>query len=407
MTIEQLSNLAAGYLHKLCVEIPTRQVGSEGNRVAATFFKERVAAAGFKTEVQSFDCMDWSEKGVWLSVNDMTFTAAASPYSLGCDVCAPLRVVTTVVELEAAVLANTVVLLRGEIASQQLMPKNFPFYNPDEHKYIIRLLETKKPLALITATGSNPEMAGALYPFPLIEDGDFDIPSVFLTEEEGARLAAYAGWEVLLESRAERIASTGWNVIARKGGQFAQKIVCFAHIDAKLGTPGAIDNASGVIVLMLLAELLEDYTGNQGIEIVALNGEDYYSNPGEQQYLAHNTRTFDQIMLGVNIDGVGYHKGHIGYSLYECPAQIAELVHAVFADHEVIIEGEPWYQGDHFLFLMNQRPALAMTSEYVTELMTDVIHTADDHPGNIDTPKLAKAALALRDLLLGFDSDMI
>ncbi|MBK9392004.1 MAG: M28 family peptidase [Bacteroidetes bacterium] len=32
-------------------------------------------------------------------------------------------------------------------------------------------------------------------------------------------------------------------------------MVVTAHIDAKKGTPGAIDNATGVIVLLLLSEL--------------------------------------------------------------------------------------------------------------------------------------------------------
>lgn len=36
------------------------------------------------------------------------------------------------------------------------------------------------------------------------------------------------------------------------------------------------------------------------------------------------------------------------------------------------------YQGDHGFFLLNQRPALAMTSELVTELMTEIIHTPKD-----------------------------
>jgi hypothetical protein len=46
---------------------------------------------------------------------------------------------------------------------------------------------------IIAATSRSPELAGALYPFAWIEDGDFDIPSVYMTDEQGARLAAYVG----------------------------------------------------------------------------------------------------------------------------------------------------------------------------------------------------------------------
>ena len=63
-----------------------------------------------------------------------------------------------------------------------------------------------------------------------------------------------------------------------------QKITVFAHIDAKDGTPGALDNGAGVVVLLLLAELLQDYDGGVELELVALNGEDYYSAAGEMQY---------------------------------------------------------------------------------------------------------------------------
>ena len=53
-----------------------------------------------------------------------------------------------------------------------------------------------------------------------------------------------------------------------------------------MGTPGALDNASGTTVLLLLAELLADYRGSLGVDIVAINGEDYYSAPGEIVYLS-------------------------------------------------------------------------------------------------------------------------
>jgi aminopeptidase YwaD len=308
---------------------------------------------------------------------------------------AALAIVTTVEELETVDGKGKILLLCGEIAKEQLMPKNFPFYNPEEHQRIIGLLEHQAPAAIVAATRENPEMAGAVYPFPLIEDGDFDIPSVFMTEAEGNRLAVYAGKEISLEIDASRSPGRGCNVIARKGDP-RRRVVFFAHIDAKDGTPGAIDNAAGTVILLLLAELLADYSGSLGVELVAMNGEDYYSSPGEKLYLQQNEGRFGEIVLGVNIDGAGYILGNTAFSLYDCPAGLSQDLRQIFAAYPGLVEGEPWYQGDHGLFIMNQRPALAITSERVMELETNIVHTAKDRLEIVDPARLAEVALALR-----------
>ena len=391
---------AGSYMRKLCIEIPSRRVGSQGNRAATDFFTERMESFGFQTESPAFECMDWSQAGTQVSVGEVPFEAFASPYTTGCQASAPLKVASNAAELEGAELTQTVLLLRGDLAKEPLMPKNFPFYNPEEHKHILQLLEVKKPLAILAATSRNEEMAGAMYPFPLIEDGDFDIPSVFMTEEEGDRLAEMAGQEVSVVIQARRIPARGCNVIARKVADPACRVVLFAHIDAKYGTPGAIDNATGTVVLLLLAELLADYTGRLGVEIVALNGEDYYSNPGEQLYLEMNAGRFGEILLGINLDGVGYMYGKTAYSLYGCPPPLAGLIRNVFSAHQDLVEGEPWVQGDHGLFVMNQRPALALTSERVFEIMAEIVHTSKDTPEIVASAQLSASALALRDLIL-------
>lgn len=402
-----LSEKAAWYLRRLCLEIPSRRVGSEGNRAATDFFAGLVASFGFATESTTFDCMDWSQEGVELMADGACFEAFASPYSLDCHVRAPLLVASMVEELQAMPMAQAVILLQGNLTREQLMPKNFPFYNPDHHKQIIQLLEAKGPRAIIAATSRDAEMVGGgVYPFPLFEDGDFDIPSAYMTEEEGSRLAVHAGNEISLEIRAKRIPSWGCNVIARKGANPRRRIVLFAHIDARMGSPGASDNASGVVVLLLLAESLADYHGSLSIELVAVNGEDYYSNPGEQLYLLANAGRFEEIVLGINVDDVGYYRGKVAYSLYDCPSHIVGWVHQVFSDHLDLVEGEPWYQGDHGLFIMNQVPALAITSEKLTELMAEITHTPRDRPEIVDSSKLVTVALALRDLLLHLDGDV-
>jgi aminopeptidase YwaD len=151
-----------------------------------------------------------------------------------------------------------------------------------------------------------------------------------------------------------------------------------------------------VIVLLLLGQLLADYDGERMIELVSFNGEDYYAAPGERLYLQQNA-DLTAIDLVINIDGAGYHKGDTHYSLYECPEELAGRLREVFGGHG-LAEGPRWYQGDHTMFVMAGRPAVAITSD-IDEVSAQVTHTPKDAPDIVDPGKVAQIAIALRDFL--------
>ena len=400
MSTAKLAERAADHLHFLCVHLPTRAVGSQGNRDATTYAAEVCRAAGWQVETPTFQCMAWDENGADLAAESAAFEVFASPYTLPAHVSAPLVVLNTIEDLEGADLTGKVVLLRGDLTKTQLAPKNFPWWNPEEHQRIIAALEKASPLAILAATTRNPETAGAVYPFPLIEDGDFDIPSAFMTEEEGQKLAASVGGKIDLEIRARRMLSEGCNVVARKGGSKLggnARTLVTAHIDAKRGTPGALDDGTGVVVLLLLAELLRDYDGDKVIELAALNGEDYYDASGERLYVEQNA-DMSTIALVINIDCAAYREGATHFSLYECPEDVAGRVRAVLSEHG-LAEGPQWYQGDHSIFVMGGRPAVAITSAQLGDLMAEVTHTTRDTPEIVDPAKVSQIAQALQALL--------
>jgi len=320
-----------------------------------------------------------------------------SPYSPGFTGEAELVSASSVSELETLEGEGKFILLTGEIAKEQLMPKNFVFYNPEEHKRIITLLENSGARAIISATGRNAALAGGVYPFPLIEDGDFNIPSVYMTEEEGKRLSRCTGVKLFLDSQSKRIPGKGYNVMARKGKDNSQRIVVTAHIDAKKGTPGAIDNATGVIVLLLLADLLKDYQGSRLIEIVAFNGEDYYAVPGQMNYVAANQNSFGQILLNINIDGAGYKEGPSAFSLFSLPDHLYSTIHEIISQYPGIREGVQWPQGDHSIFLQFGVPAVAVSSKWFTDNINDqdITHTPKDNIEIVDCSKLVEIANAL------------
>ncbi len=399
MPITNLQDIARAHLQELCVRIPARPTSSPGNRQATRYFRSVMEDLGFLTDTQPFECLDMRQGDIHLSAGGHHFRAHISPYSPGCDAQARLTQAATLDELEKVDARGMILLLRGDVTREQLMPKNFVFYNPEEHQRIYRLMEGKQPAAVIAATGRNPELAGALYPFPLIEDGDFDIPSAYMTDIEGDNLAEHAGETVTLRMDAERIPSTAENVVAVKKGKSASRVVVCAHIDAKAGTPGALDNAAGTVVLLLLGELLKTEKTNTSIEMVAFNGEDYYSAGGQMAYLAANRDKWGNIKIAINMDGLGYRGHATGISFYDCPWYLEQKTRKVLARHTGIKEMAPWPQGDHMVFVANGVPALALTTTAFEELEATIAHTDKDRPELVDTALLAETAVFLSDLL--------
>lgn len=389
------------YLETFCTEITERCVGSEGNRQATFLLEKELSTSGWETEMAEFDAIDWEENGATLTSEEKSFDVLVSPYSLGFTGEAELISASDINELENLHAADKIILLRGEIAKEQLMPKNFVFYNPEEHQKIIALLERSGAKAIISATGRNAALAGGVYPFPLIEDGDFNIPSVYMTDKEGDQLLSFIGNNVNLESRSERIPGKGYNVIARKGKKDSARIVVTAHIDAKKGTPGAIDNATGVIVLILLADLLKDYAGERLIEIVALNGEDYYAVPGQMNYIGTNIDSFNTMLLNINIDGAGYKEGPSAFSFYGLPDRVLSATKNVMQHYPGIVEGVQWPQGDHGIFVQYGIPAIAVSSKWFTDNINDqdITHTPKDRIDIVDCNKLVEISYALDSLI--------
>jgi aminopeptidase YwaD len=401
-----LQRNAKNYLDFFCLDLSTRRTGSAHNRRATDYFYSTIKRFGFEVEKSRFDCLDWNADVVSLSVDGEPVEAQVSPYSNGIEVEAPLIHISTLEELQASEAEGKIVLMTGDLVKEQLMPKNFPFYNPEHHQEIIATLEQKQPAALITATGADPQMAGGSYPFPLFEDGDFELPSVFIKDVQGARLSAFEGKSARLRIEAQREPSYGFNVIARKGQLSGPRLVFCAHIDAKEGTPGALDNAAGVVTLLLIAELLKDYSGAIPVEISAINGEDYYAASGEIEYLRSSLGAAEDILLAINIDGAGYIDGSTSYSFYGVSDHLTQAIRSLFSTYPDLSEGKQWYQSDHSIFVQQDIPAMAFCSDQFDLLWSEIAHTPADRPEIVSIHKLVNLSRALSDLLLLFDREI-
>jgi aminopeptidase YwaD len=383
---------AARYLDALCLPYPDRHVGGPGNAEACRLFATAAASFGFDVAETSFACVVWEPGPARIEVGGRRWELKSGPYSLPADVTARLATASTVEQLEGLDAAGQVLVLHGELVREQLTPKNYPFYQWESHTRIITAIEKAAPAAIVSATGRSSELVGSLYPFPLIEDADFGIPHAFMTDVEGDELLAHAGAVATLGIDSARGDSMATQVVARKGPP-ERRIVVSGHIDSRRGSPGAIDNGTGVVILLLVAELLADLQSEVGVELVPFNGEDDYAAPGEVVYLEQNgSRLADEVVLNINIDGVGWQGHDAEVSLYECPEDISVAARRELEGRELVIEGDAWPQSDHMIFVMRGIPAIALTTADATGLRQQIAHTEADVPAEVDPDVVVAAA---------------
>ena len=390
---------ALKHLNTLCVEIENRHPGSKGNHRATRYVREQLERFGWAVEVAKLDCLDWHPGKASIFVDGETIQVKSSPYSLPFDGEGMLVVADSFEKLQTLDITGKILLCRGELTGSQLVPQNYPFYNLEEHQKIFRILTERKPLAIIAATDRDPGGAGGISPFPWIEDGDFNIPSCYCDVATGEQLSEFERREVTVTIESERKSSWLEQISGFKGDRSKKRIVVSAHIDTKIETPGALDNATGVTVLLLLAEHLQSYNGDHCVELVFFNGEDYYDATGERYYMEMNKDVLSDIAWVANIDAAGHLDAESGLSYWNLSENAQKSIDNWMNDHEGIVPMEPWPASDHMIFAPRGIPTIVFTSTNFDYLTTWSNHTMNDTIQLVDPKRLLEIVDFLRTLI--------
>ncbi len=386
-------------LDALCLTHPDRHVGGPGVAAANDLFAREAEAAGFSVERLPFDCVDWEWSGASLQADDLALELHVGPYSPPFSGDAELVAVDSVEALEALEAPGSILLLHGEIAAEQLTPRNYPFYRMEGHQRLLDTLDAAAPAAVVAATDRTP-MAAALCPFPLFEDADLGHPSAYTGVAEGGALLAHAGETVSLRIDSRQVVARSEQVVARLGGAGPGRVVVSAHIDSRHGTPGALDNATGVCVLLALADLLADSVPPVTVELVPFNGEDNFAAYGEMAYLASQGEDgLGDITLAVNIDVAARTGDDTAISFYGVPEDLRARVLTAASRAKHVVEGPEWPMSDHMVFAMRGVPAVAVTSTGLMDIAATVAHTGADLPELADPALVVDAARFLAALI--------
>ena len=157
----------------------------------------------------------------------------------------------------------------------------------------------------------------------------------------------------------------------------------------------------GAETLAPLVERLVTVFENLGqeLEILLVNGEDHYAAPGEMDWLASNEGRLDDVVLALNIDGAGYKRGKSAYSTYNLDSELEDHIAATFSGTQTLIPGPDFYQSDHAIFAMQGRPAMAITTELVDEMLETLFHAPTDTRDQLDAGLLVDISDAITKLV--------
>lgn len=385
-------------IEMLCKERP---VGSINNTRINDYLENELLSYDYKIESLPFSCNVWNYNTSHLSIGTLMIDLNPSPFSESFEGEGNLLYADSIEALACLDCTNSILLLSGSLTQRPLQPKDFPFYYPDEDKQLITMLEKKAPLAIIAFTDRQP-LCG-LSPFPLFEDGNFLIPSAYVSSSTFALLKSYIGTtaHVTIASSKQQVQSR--QLIGTKNGTSKDKrfVIC-AHLDSKYNTPGALDNAAGIAVLLETARRL--VPSKYSIDIVPFNGEEYYEASGELGYLQYLENQNIKVELLINIDSPCHIHANTAVSFYNFDEIHKSVATNLFKAHPSVSEGEQWYAGDHSAYVFAGTPCVAVTSSDLFTGGLEKTHTPNDTIDCIDTDQVIPIAEYIVALVNAFEA---
>jgi aminopeptidase YwaD len=353
--VDHIGAVASAHLEHLSVTIGSRPAGSRANLAAAGHIRDTFDASGLAVEMQEIPCPAWQYDATRLELDGVPLVAGANAFSPSCDVTAPARLCGTMAELAAADLSGRIAVLYGEPMAGTGLGALGAFYCPERDQRIYQLLVEKQPAAVLAI---HPQV-GSLQ--RLINDPEFIIPSATVPAEVGLALLRQDGPKLHLTIRSRRFEGHFGNVIGRKAGARPERVVLCAHFDTVTDTPGAIDNASGVSVLLTLAQLLRSKKLSLSLEWIAFNGHEN-GGFGGAAYLRQSGQMLGEILVVINVDGVGGLVGANSITMLGQSPAFQEHVAAVHSRYPGVAWVDPWYESDHTTFVMQGVPAIPLSS---------------------------------------------
>lgn len=376
------------------MRIGERPVGSAGGARAEAYVESVLKGFGYKVSRAEYPCSDWRLESCSLRSGGDELPAIADPFSPSVRAEGEALFASSLDEIRGERIESRILVLGPELCGFPIMPKAFDYFNPEEHRVLVALIEAGRPAAVVAV---SPQAEGV---WPIFADPDLAVPSVTVPSSAAPLVASGSRLDLAIEATTRPSSAATISGVLRRGPAGSRRRLLCAHLDTKHYTPGALDNGGCVAALLAAAELAAARGGpsraareeSSDLEIVFFMGEECNAY-GEKTWLAARGGSVSDIAFAMNCDGAG---GILGarataLSFFNFPDEAKNSVMKAASHIGRFTEMAPWYEGDHYLFWPAGIPTIAATSAD-PQRFARFIHTAADLPRLVDLDLLAELA---------------
>lgn len=268
---------ARAYQHNraLAVDIGSRVAGTPGGSAAADYIVKEFEKYGYEVTRQSFPFDAWDDLGTKVQVlapSTNTFDTLALIYSAGGIAEGDLVLVPGLGNRDDFSKVN----VRDKIALVQR--GTIPFSEKSTNA------EEAGAKGIIIYNNSQDVFTGTLR-------DRIAIPVIALSGQSGEQLLQLlrnGTVRVRVESKAAFSKKTGTNILATRRGSSTETIVLGGHYDSVSAGPGAVDNATGIAVILELARITAQQQPSKSIVFAAFDAEEL-GLVGSRYYVDHLT----------------------------------------------------------------------------------------------------------------------
>lgn len=331
--------------------IGVRVAGTAGERAAAEYLRQTLAAFGYTVAVEPFSAPGTDVPTVTVTVGGTAVSAAALNGSADGSVSAP----AVLVGYGDAAGVGTLDL-HGRVAVARRGVNTFG----DKYQRV----RAAGAVGLVVVNSGPGPVAGTL-------GMAASIPVVSVGEEAGPAFDAAAAAGALVGVAVSEGDVTSANVVARPAPGARCDVVVGGHYDTVPGAPGANDNASGSATVVELARAIAARGGLAGLCFVAF-GDEESGLWGSKAYVAarRDSGGLPRAMLNLDVTGVGSGVEVIGSASL---TSIALQAAASLGVPAALSSLPPGTSSDHASFIAAGVPAVFLTSGDFS-----LIHTPGD-----------------------------